>query len=309
MDYSNVLLFSLHPDYPLGKNISSILGIHLSPSEVTHFADGETFAKPLVSVRDKIVFIVQSTCAPVNIRVMELLIFASACKLNGAKEVIVIMPYLCYSRQDRIINEGDPISAKLFADLLAATGVDRIVCADLHNAAIPAYFKFPIVNLNPLPLLADCFREILADKKIPLNELVIVSPDKGSINRAKVFSALFPGSTVAYMDKYRPSPNHATITALHGDVKDKYCIIVDDMIDTGGTVMACSNFLHDNGCREILVGATHGIFSRQAVHDLYGCFITDLVVSDSIDINHEDIQVFTLAPLYSLYINDYLKNN
>ena len=308
MDFSNVLLFNLHPDYSLGKNISAELGIPISPSKVTRFADGEIFIKPLVSVKDKIVFVTQSICSPVNTRVMETLIFTSACKLNGAKEVILLVPYLAYSRQDRIIEEGDPISAKLFADLLYAAGVDRIVSADLHNAKIPTFFNIPIINLNPLPLLADTIRKQLLEMGIGNNEICVVSPDKGSINRAKVFSSLLPGSSVAYMDKYRPKPNEAIVTDLHGDVRGKKCIIVDDMIDTGGTVMACSNFLVQNGCDGIAVGATHGIFSNEAIQKLYLSHIHNIIISDSIDVNYEDTFVFTLAPLYAMYMSDYLKS-
>lgn len=306
MERKDILLFSLHPDYPLGKNLSADLDIPMSPVEINHFADGEIFAKPLVSVRNKVVIVIQSLCTPVNERVMELLIFTSACKLNGAKEVILVSPYVPYSRQDRIINEGDPISAKLFADLLSSAGVDTLISVDLHNASIPAYFNFPVINLNPLPLLAKNYKEILEEKGIQLPDLCIVSPDKGSINRAKVFSSLLPGSTVAYMDKYRPSPNHALIKDLHGDVDGKYCLIVDDLIDTGGTVMACSTCLKEHNSKDIFVGATHGLFSNQAIQNLYSASISSLVISDSLDVHHDEIEKYTLSPLYAMYLKDYL---
>ncbi len=300
------LLFSLHPESSLSQRLIRETGVSLSPCKVNHFADGETFCKPLVSVRDMNCFVLQSTCSPVNENLMELLIFIDALKMNGAASITIFVPYFGYSRQDRIVNEGDPITAQLVAHLIERAGADRIITIDIHNLHIPAFFSIPVINLSPLNLFGTYFRERLAVANIPFENVCVVSPDRGSANRAKLFSGLIPGSSVAIADKFRPAPNVAEVKSIDGEVAGKTCIIIDDMIDTGGTIRSVVELLKENKATSIMVGATHGIFSNNAVEKLRASGVSSIVVSDTLENVNPGVEAISVSPIISDLLRKYV---
>src|SRR5690606_20412221 len=206
-------------------------------------------------------FVVQPTSQPANDHLMEVLILTDALKRASAASITIIMPYFGYSRQDRKVKSRQPITAKLVANLLTVSGVDRIVSIDLHAAQIQGFFDIPIDNFPAAPLLASYFRR----KK--LNNVVVVSPDHGGVTRARAFASFF-NAPLAIIDKRRPEPNKAEVMNIIGDVQDATCIMIDDIIDTGGTLIAGANALIKAGAKEVYAAATHGVFTNQATDRL-----------------------------------------
>ncbi len=294
---SKVLLFKLTANPSLAEEVAQKLKIPLSPSEVDHFADGEALARPLVSVRGKKVYVIQSTSSPVSERLMELLIFIDGLRNAKAEEINLVIPYYGFCRQDRITREGEPITAKLVASLLETAGISRVITMDLHTPQIQGFFSCPVDALSPTDLFAQYYLEKLGKLKIATKEVCVVSPDHGSIHRARGLASKLPDSALAVIDKRRPIPNKAEVVNVVGDVKDKVCIIIDDIIDTAGTVFACADSLLAHGAKKIFVGGTHGIFSKGAADRLLKSKIEDVVITNSIEQNIKGINVISIAPM------------
>jgi ribose-phosphate pyrophosphokinase len=271
-----VKLFALSSNKKLAEEIAQSAGLEISNVEVVRFADGEISINIVESVRGHDVFVVQSTSKPANEHVMELLIMADAIKRASAKSLTVIMPYYGYSRQDRKSKSRQPITAKLIADLLQAAGVNRLICIDLHASQIQGFFDVPIDNFPAAPLLADYFLNV---KK--LKNIVVVSPDHGGVTRARIFARILD-APMAIIDKRRPEPNKAEIANIIGDVAGKTVIMVDDIIDTAGTLVAGAKALIEQGAIEVYAAATHPVFSDEALNRINESFLTEVVVTDTI---------------------------
>ncbi|MCF7930881.1 MAG: ribose-phosphate pyrophosphokinase [Acholeplasmataceae bacterium] len=273
-----IKLFALSSNRPLAEEISRTSGIEISNVDVVRFADGEISINIEESVRGHDVFVVQSTSSPANEHLMELLILADAIKRASAKTLTVLMPYYGYSRQDRKAKSRQPITAKLIADMLQVAGVDRLICIDLHAAQIQGFFNVPIDNFPAAPLLADHF---LYSKH--LQNIVVVSPDHGGVTRARVFARIL-NAPLAIIDKRRPEPNKAEVQNIIGDVSGKIAIMVDDIIDTAGTLIAGAEALIEAGATHVYAAATHPVFSGDAIERIQNSVICEVVVTDTIHI-------------------------
>ena len=272
-----IKLFALNSNKGLAKEISDYLGIALSDCSVEKFADGEVAITINETVRGHSVFVIQSTSAPVNDNYMELLIMIDALKRASAKEINIIMPYYGYSRQDRKAAPRQPISAKLMADLLQAAGADRIMCLDLHAAQIQGFFNIPIDNFLAFPIFAEYF----IGKN--LEDIVVVSPDHGGTTRARKLAVVLE-APIAIVDKRRPKPNSAEIMNIIGDIKDKNCIIIDDMIDTAGTISIVISALKEKGAKEVYACCSHAILSGNAIEKISNTPIKELVITNSVEL-------------------------
>ncbi len=299
----NVLLFSLTANPTLSQEVASILQVPLGKVSVEHFADGEVMVRPLENVRGKSVYIIQSTVNPVNERIMELLIFIDGLKNGFAKEITIVIPYIGYSRQDRIARLGEPISARLVADLFNVAGINHVITIDLHTPQIEGFFDCPVDALSSIPLFGDYYLKKLKEMKIDTKDVVVVSPDHGSAHRARDLASYLPGSSIAIIDKRRPSMNEAEVISIVGNVKKKHVIIIDDIIDTAGTIIAASEVLYKAGAINIFVGATHGIFSKDAIERLNNSNIKDVVVTNSVEKPHPGVGTISIGPLIAEIIS------
>ncbi|MGF7398045.1 ribose-phosphate diphosphokinase [Thermoanaerobacterium thermosaccharolyticum] len=290
-----IKIFSGNSNPALAKEIAENLGLTLGDSEVGTFSDGEISVRIKESIRGANVFVVQSTCSPVNDNLMELLIMIDAFKRASAGEITAVIPYYGYARQDRKSKPRDPITAKLVADLITVAGADRVLTMDLHAAQIQGYFNIPVDHLLGGPILAKYFME-----KDLGGDVVVVSPDYGSVVRARNFAEKL-NAPIAIIDKRRPKANVAEIMNLIGDVRGKIAILVDDLIDTAGTLQQGAQALIDNGAKEVYACATHGVLSGPAIERLIDSPIKELVITDTIPLPEEKkiskIKIRTVAPL------------
>ena len=261
----------------LASAIAKELNLTLSDAEVGKFSDGEISITLPNTVRGKDVFIIQSTSNPVNDNLMELLIMIDACKRASAGRITAVMPYFGYARQDRKARPRDPITAKLVADILTSAGADRVMTMDLHAAQIQGFFEIPVDHLYGAPLLAKRFKKTMDEN------WVVVSPDVGSVGRARNFAARV-NAPIAIVDKRRPKANAIEIMNVIGDVAGKTCLMVDDMIDTAGTICQGAEALVKNGAKEVYACCTHGVLSGPAVERLKASPIKKLFCLDTIDI-------------------------
>lgn len=271
------VVFALTSSTDLAAAICKDLNLPLGKIKVEHFADGEILVEPQESVRGRSVFIVQSTCTPVTEHLMEVLVCIDACKRASAGEINVIMPYYGYARQDRKAKPRQPITSKLVANLLVTAGANRVITFDLHAAQIQGYFDIPIDDLTAVPMLGKYFKE----KNFPADGVVVVSPDHGGVVRARRLADVID-APIAIIDKRRPKPNMVEAQNVIGDVDGKICIVVDDIVDTAGTLCAGCKILKDHGAKEVYVGVTHGIFSRDAVEKVENSVIKEMVISNTI---------------------------
>ncbi|NLB48930.1 MAG: ribose-phosphate pyrophosphokinase [Erysipelotrichia bacterium] len=301
-----VLLFSLTSCEELTNKVCKELGVKKSPATVRRFADNEVFARPEADVKDKDCIIIQSTCDPVNDKLMELLIFVDAVKRAKAKSITAIIPYFGYVRQDRIIDVGDPISVRLVANCLREAGVDHVVSVDYHSDNMASFFEgVKATELLSTEVFAKYYQKRLKKLKIALEDVVLVSPDEGGLKRATNLSNALGGLPIATMDKFRPEPNKAMITSIKGAVvADKYCLMIDDIVDTGGTIIAASGELLNNDAKGILICASHGIFSQNALAKLYRCGILDIAITDSIPQEEDVVSIVSLAPIIAKFIDE-----
>lgn len=283
-----------HPE--LAEEIASIMGKPLGKSTVTKFSDGEISVNLWESVRGVDVYIVQPTCNPVNDNLMELLIMIDAMKRASAGRINAVIPYYGYARQDRKAKARDPISAKLVANLITAAGADRVVSMDLHANQIQGYFDIPVDHLVGMPILARYFKEK------NLKDVVVVSPDHGSVTRARNM-AEYLDCPIAIIDKRRPEPNKSEIMNIIGNIEGKNCIIIDDMIDTAGTISNAANALKDLGATAVFACATHPILSGPAIERLDKSAIEELVLLNTLPLAEEkklDKMTFlSVAPLFA----------
>ena len=275
-----VKLFTLSSNVELAKEIANSVGIPLSECEVAHFADGEINIQITETVRGHHVFVIQPTSYPVNDHLMELLIMCDALKRASAKTINLIIPYYGYSRQDRKTKSRQPISAKLVADLITAAGANRVIVMDIHAAQIQGFFNIPVDNFMGLPILCN----YLLDKQ--LDNTVVVSPDHGGAVRAREYAKVL-NSNIAIIDKRRPEPNKAEVMNIIGDVAGKTCIMVDDMIDTAGTMTAGAQALMDAGAKEVYAACTHGVLSGNAIERIKNSCLKEVVITNTIKLPEE----------------------
>lgn len=302
------LLFSLTSCEELTNKVCEELGMKKSCAIVKRFADNEIFARacPDYDIKGKDCIVIHSTCQPVNDKLMELLIFIDSLKRAEARSITAIIPYFGYVRQDRTIDFGDPISAKLVANCLRAAGCNRVISVDYHSGSMEPYFEgIECKELYSSSVFAKYYRERLKKFRISLEDIVIVSPDKGGLERAKHLSKALGDIPIAVLNKYRPEPNKAVITNIKGEpVAGKYCLMIDDIIDTGGTIIAASKELLKNDAKGILICACHGIFSKNALAKLYRCGILDIAISDSIPQEEDVVSIVSLAPVIARWIDE-----
>ncbi|MBQ1407539.1 MAG: ribose-phosphate diphosphokinase [Eubacterium sp.] len=294
--FTDYRLFACNSHHGLAEEISSIMGKPLGKSTVSKFSDGEINVSVWESVRGRDVYIIQSTCDPVNDNLMELLIMIDAMKRASAGRINAVIPYYGYARQDRKAKARDPISAKLVANLIQAAGADRVLTMDLHANQIQGYFDIPVDHLVGMPILAKYFKEK------NLTNLVVVSPDHGSVTRARNM-AEFLNCPIAIVDKRRPEPNKSEIMNIIGDIEGKTCIIVDDMIDTAGTITNAANALKKMGAVDVIAGATHPVLSGPAIQRLEDSAISELVLLNTLPIPEEKkiakMTTLSVAPLFA----------
>jgi ribose-phosphate pyrophosphokinase len=276
----DIKIFTCNSNRAVAAEIAQILGLPVGDMQVNTFSDGEVSVSINESVRGSDVFVIQSTCRPVNNNLMELLVAIDALKRASAGRITAVMPYYGYARQDRKAKARDPISAKLVADLIVASGADRVLTMDLHASQIQGFFDIPVDHLLGVPLLASYYADKFKD--LDRDNLVIVSPDVGSVPRARKFAERLD-CTIAIIDKRRPKPNVSEVMNIIGDVKGKTCIIIDDLVDTAGTLCNASNALVSKGGAEaVYAGATHGVLSGPALDRIEESVIREMILLDTV---------------------------
>jgi len=266
----------------LAKKIASRLYIKLGDAVVGRFSDGEVSVQINENVRGSDVFIIQSTCAPTNDNLMELIVMVDALRRASAGRITAVIPYFGYARQDRRVRSARvPITAKVVADFLSSVGVDRVLTVDLHAEQIQGFFDVPVDNVFASPVLLEDMR------KREFQAPVVVSPDIGGVVRARAIAKLLNDADLAIIDKRRPKANVAQVMHIIGDVKDRDCIIVDDMIDTGGTLCKAAEALKEQGARRVFAYATHPVFSGNAAENIANSVIDELIITDTIPLSAE----------------------
>ena len=283
-DNGRVKIFAGSSSKKLAEKIAKYLEIELTSVQIIKFADGETFVKSNESVRGDKVFIVQSTSNPVNESIMELLIFIDALRRSSAKEIVAVIPYYGYARQDRKASPREPITSKLVANLLTVAGATRVVTMDLHARQIQGFFDIPVDHMEALPILAKHFIKYGFSPE----ETVVVSPDVGGVKRARSL-AKWLHSPLAIIDKRRAKANVSEVMNIIGDVKGKKAILIDDMIDTAGTICNAAAALKEKGAIEVYGCATHAIFSGPAVERLKESAFSEIVVTDTVELPEDKI--------------------
>ncbi len=302
-----IRVFTGNANRELARKICEKLGVPLGNANVTTFSDGETRVEIDENVRGMDVFIIQSTCTPVNVTLMELLIMIDAMKRASADRITAVVPYYGYARQDRKVAPRAPISAKLVADLITTAGANRLLSMDLHAGQIQGFFNIPVDNLFATPVLIDYMKRNYRE------DTVVVSPDTGGVERARAFGKRL-GASLAIIDKRREGPNEAQVMNIIGNIKGKRVIILDDMVDTAGTVVQAAQALADAGALEVSVCCTHSVLSGPAIDRISKSAIREFVVTDTIPLCEkaaqcERIKVLSVSGLLSeavrrIYYND-----
>ncbi|MBW6468021.1 MAG: ribose-phosphate diphosphokinase [Coriobacteriia bacterium] len=291
-----MMVFSGTSNRELAEDVAKHLGIELGNVKISKFANGEIYVRYLESVRGADVFLIQSACNPVNDSIMEMLIMADAAKRASARSITAVVSHYGYARQDKKSAAREPITAKLVADLMTTAGIDKVIAMDLHQGQIQGFFDQPVNHLTALPILSDYF------ESLELENLCIVSPDVGRVKVAKKFADMC-GASLAIMHKGRPEHNVAEITHVIGDVEGRTCIVIDDMIDTAGSVTEGAKSLMQKGAKSVYVTATHGIFSGPAYDRLETSSISEVVVTNTLPVPEErrggKIRVLSVAPLFA----------
>ncbi len=295
----NIKIFSANSNLELAKEITKYVGVPMGNAKVSKFSDGEISVNISETVRGSDVFIIQSTCSPVNTHLMELLIMIDAFRRASATQITAVMPYYGYARQDRKVKARDPITAKLVADILTTAGADRVLTMDLHAGQIQGFFNIPVDNLFSMPLLAKDYIE----RGFGGEDTVVVSPDLGSVTRARNFANKLNAS-LAIIDKRRPRPNVAEVMNIIGDVKGKRAILIDDMIDTAGTIqLGAKALVERGGASEVYACAAHGVLSGPAIERIKDSPIKEMLLTNSIPLPPEKqidkIRVISVAPLFA----------
>lgn len=287
-------VFTCNANPKLAKEIADHIGLPLGNAEVVRFSDGEIQIKLNESVRGADVFVIQSTSAPVNQNLMELLIMVDALKRASAKSINVVIPYYGYARQDRKARARDPITAKLVANLMETAGAHRVIAMDLHATQIQGFFDIPVDHLLGVPILAKYFQEK------ELSDIVVVSPDHGGVTRARKLAERLE-APIAIIDKRRPEPNVAEVMNIVGNIEGKTAILIDDMIDTAGTITLAANALIESGAKGVYACCTHPVLSGPAIDRIANSKIEELVVTNSIALTEDrlipKINVLSVAPI------------
>jgi len=288
-------LFAGSANLPLAQEISRYLGIELGPMVRKNFADGEVYVQVQESIRGCDVYLIQPTCRPVNDHLTELLIMIDACRRASARQITAVMPYYGYARADRKTAGRESITAKLVANLIVQSGADRVIAMDLHSAQIQGYFDIPCDHVYGSPVLFDYLNE----KKLP--DLVVVSPDVGGVARARAFAKKLDDAPLAIIDKRRQSHNVAEVMNVIGDVSGKTAVLVDDMIDTAGTIYEAAKLLRKEGARQVYACATHAIFSPPAMDRLSSGVFEEVIVTNSTPVRQDSyfpqLRVLSVADL------------
>jgi ribose-phosphate pyrophosphokinase len=277
-DTNRLRLFSGSANIPLAQEVARYLGMDLGPMIRQQFADGELYIQIQESIRGADVYLIQPCCNPVNDHLMELMIMMDACRRASARQITAVIPYYGYARADRKTAGRESITAKLVANLITEAGANRILAMDLHSAQIQGYFDIPFDHVYGSPVIL----EYLASKR--LSDLVVVSPDVGGVARARAFAKKLDDAPLAIIDKRRQAHNVAEVMNLIGDVKDKTAVLVDDMIDTAGTLMEGARLLRQEGARQIYACATHAVFSNSAVTRLASGLFEEVIVTNTIPV-------------------------
>ncbi len=300
-----MMVFAGTSNPELAEGVAKHLGVDLGNVKIAEFANGEIYVRFLESVRGADVFLIQSICAPVNSTLMELLIMTDAAKRASARTITAVVSHYGYARQDKKSAAREPITAKLVADLMTTAGVDRVIAMDLHQGQIQGFFNQPVNHLTALPILADYF------ESLNLDDCVVVSPDVGRVKVCKKLADML-GAELAIMHKGRPEHNVAEITHVIGEVRDKVCIVADDIIDTAGSVTEGAKALMNAGANAVYVTATHGIFSQPAYERIESSPITEVVVTNTLPVPDEcrggKIRVLSVAPLIAHAIQNVYNN-
>jgi ribose-phosphate pyrophosphokinase len=301
----NLMVFSGRAHPQLAEDVAKELGTQLVPTSAYDFANGEIYVRYEESVRGSDAFVIQSHTAPINQWIMEHLIMVDALKRASAKRITVVLPFYGYARQDKKHRGREPISARLMADMFLTAGADRLMAVDLHQAQIQGFFDGPVDHLMALPILGEHVEKHYGDQ-----ELVVVSPDAGRIKVAEEWSRCLGGAPLAFIHKTRDftRPNEVIANRVVGEVKGRVCILVDDMIDTGGTVTKAADAIMDAGAAGVVIAATHAILSGPAVDRLKNCGATEVIVTNTLPIptDHEfdKLTVLSIAPLISRAIRE-----
>ncbi|MEI7561100.1 MAG: ribose-phosphate diphosphokinase [Actinomycetes bacterium] len=292
--------------YPeLADEVAAELGIPITPTSAYDFANGEIFVRFEESVRGSDAFVIQSHSAPVNKQIMEQLIMVDALKRASAKRITVVAPFYGYARQDKKHRGREPISARLMADLFKTAGADRLMCVDLHTSQIQGFFDGPVDHLFALPLLTN-----YVGSKVDRKNLVIVSPDSGRVRVAERWSEMLGGTSIAFIHKTRDPriPNESTTGKVVGDVKGMTCVVIDDMIDTAGTITKAVDALIDAGAKDVIIAATHAVLSGPAIDRLKKSRVSEVVVTNTLPIPEEsrfdNLTVLSIAPLLARAIKE-----
>ncbi len=301
----NLMVFSgrAHPE--LADEVAVLLGQHLVPTQAYEFANGEIYIRYEESVRGCDAFVLQSHTAPINEWIMEQLIMVDALKRASAKRITVVMPFWGYSRQDKKHRGREPISARLMADLLKTAGADRIITVDLHADQLQGFFDGPVDHLMALPVLTDYINSKYGDQP-----LTVVSPDAGRIKVAERWSARLGGVPLAFIHKTRRTdrPNEVVANRVVGEVRDRICVLTDDMIDTGGTIVKAAEALMDDGAAGVIIAATHAILSDPAVDRLKNCSASEIVITNTLPVPPEKqfdkLTTLSIAPLVARAIRE-----
>ncbi len=295
-DQEHIRIFSGAANPALARAITDELGTQLSRAEIRRFSDGEIFVEIQESIRGIDTFVIQPTCHPVNDTLMELLIVTDALKRSSARSITAVIPYYGYGRQDRKIQSRVPITAKLVADLLTAAGVDRVISMDLHAGQIQGFFNIPFDHLFSKPVITEYIT-----KNYDLSKSVVVSPDAGGVERARAYAKRLD-TALAIIDKRRLRANEAQAMNLIGDVAGKHAIIVDDMIDTAGTLIQAVQVLKDKGAATVSAACTHGVFSGSASERIKGSALTEVICTDTIPLSPQmakvdKVKCLSVAPI------------
>ena len=292
-------IFAGNSNPELAKQIAKVLRTRLGRLDLERFSDGEIRCEINEAVRESNVHIIQSTCAPTNDSLMELLIMADAFKRSAAKKVIAVVPYYGYARQDRRPQyTRTPVTSRLVAEMIQVSGIDQMIVVDLHSEQQQGFFTIPTTNVSATPtMVADIWRKYRSD----MDNIVVVSPDTGGVARARMIAKHLDDADLAIIDKRRPKANEAQVMHIIGDVEDKVCLIVDDMIDTAGTLCKAATALKEHGARTIAAYATHPVFSGNAYDNITESVLDEVVVTDTIPLSTEKssdkIRVISMASL------------
>ncbi|AGS34354.1 ribose-phosphate pyrophosphokinase [Corynebacterium maris DSM 45190] len=306
--HKNMMLFSgrAHPE--LGEAVAEALGTELTPMSARDFANGEIFVRFEESVRGADCFVMQSHTQPLNKWIMEQLIMIDALKRGSAKRITAILPFYPYARQDKKHRGREPISARLVADLLTAAGADRIVSVDLHTDQIQGFFDGPVDHMHAMPILTDYIMD-----NYGLDNLVVVSPDAGRVKSAEKWANTLGGAPMAFVHKTRDvdAANQVVSNRVVGDVDGKNCVLMDDMIDTGGTIAGAVKVLKEAGAKDVVIACTHGVFSDPARERLSECGAEEIITTDTLPQSTEgwkNLKVLSIAPLLARTIKEIFEN-